>query len=169
MQPPHRKPAAHYGTGAFQRAGHTPIALVGGGTGLIGDPSGKAQERTMLSREEVEHNCEGIRAQLERFLDFKGSHAAIMVNNADWLCEVKLLDFMRDIGKFFSVNALLNRDSVRARLEDRESGISFTEFSYILLQAYDYLYLNKNTTAGCRSAVPISGAISYRAWISHAA
>ncbi|HNZ49002.1 MAG TPA: tyrosine--tRNA ligase [Candidatus Hydrogenedentes bacterium] len=131
------------GLAHFQRAGHTPIALVGGGTGLIGDPSGKAQERTMLSREEVEHNCEGIRAQLERFLDFKGSHAAIMVNNADWLCEVKLLDFMRDIGKFFSVNALLNRDSVRARLEDRESGISFTEFSYILLQAYDYLYLNK--------------------------
>lgn len=97
----------------------------------------------MLSREDVEHNCEGIRAQLERFLDFSGSNGVIMVNNADWLCDVRLLDFMRDIGKYFSVNALLNRDSVRARLEDRDSGISFTEFSYILLQAYDYLHLNK--------------------------
>lgn len=130
------------GLAHFQRHGHRPIALVGGGTGLIGDPSGKTQERNMLSREDVAHNVEGIRGQLERFLDFGGDNAALLLNNAEWLCEIKLLDFLRDIGKHFSINMMLNRDSVRMRLEDRDHGISYTEFSYILLQSYDFLYLN---------------------------
>lgn len=131
------------GLAHFQRHGHRPIALVGGGTGLIGDPSGKTQERSMLTLEDVARNVEGIRGQLERFLDFTGDNAALLLNNADWLCEIKLLDFLRDIGKHFSINMMLNRDSVRMRLEDRDHGISYTEFSYILLQSYDFLYLNK--------------------------
>ena len=131
------------GLAHFQRHGHKPIALVGGGTGLIGDPSGKTRERSMLSRDDVERNVEGIRAQLERFLDFKGPNAATLLNNADWLCEIGLLTFLRDIGKHFSINMMLNRDSVRMRLEDRDHGISYTEFSYILLQSYDFLYLNE--------------------------
>ncbi|MFA7692710.1 MAG: tyrosine--tRNA ligase [Candidatus Hydrogenedentales bacterium] len=132
----------------FQRHGHNPIALVGGGTGLIGDPSGKASERAMLNKEEVLHNVEGIRKQLERFLDFDGPHAAKLLNNGDWLGEVKLLDFLRDVGKFFSVNMMLNRETVRVRLDEEGRGISYTEFSYILLQSYDFLYLNKHY--GCR-------------------
>ena len=131
------------GLAHFQRHGHKPISLVGGGTGLIGDPSGKTRERSMLSRGDVERNVEGIRAQLERFLDFKGPNAATLLNNADWLCEIGLLTFLRDIGKHFSINMMLNRDSVRMRLEDRDHGISYTEFSYILLQSYDFLYLNE--------------------------
>jgi tyrosyl-tRNA synthetase len=131
------------GLAHFQRHGHRPIALVGGGTGLIGDPSGKTQERSMLTLEDVARNVEGIRGQLERFLDFTGNNAALLLNNADWLCEIKLLDFLRDIGKHFSINMMLNRDSVRMRLEDRDHGISYTEFSYILLQSYDFLYLNE--------------------------
>lgn len=125
----------------FQRWGHKPIVLVGGGTGLIGDPSGKKDERQLLSKEEVERNAYCIKQQLSRFLSFEGDNPAIMVNNADWLCEIKLLDFLRDIGKHFSVNVMLTRDAVRQRLEDREHGISYTEFTYCLLQAYDYLYL----------------------------
>ena len=139
------------GSAHFQRHGHTPIALVGGGTGLIGDPSGKTQERSMLSREDVQRNVAGIRSQLERFLDFGGTHAAKLLNNADWLCEIRLLDFLRDIGKHFSINMMLNRDSVRMRLNDRDHGISYTEFSYILLQSYDFLYLNE--TCNCRLQV----------------
>lgn len=139
------------GLAHFQRHGHTPIALVGGGTGLIGDPSGKTQERAMLSREDVERNVEGIRGQLERFLDFSGANGAKLINNADWLCEIRLLDFLRDIGKHFSINMMLNRDSVRMRLEDRDHGISYTEFSYILLQSYDFLHLNEQY--GCRLQV----------------
>lgn len=139
------------GLAHFQRRGHTPIALVGGGTGLIGDPSGKTQERAMLSRDDVQRNVEGIRGQLERFLDFDGANAARLINNADWLCEIRLLDFLRDIGKHFSINMMLNRDSVRMRLEDRDHGISYTEFSYILLQSYDFLYLNEKY--GCRLQV----------------
>lgn len=125
----------------FQRAGHRPIALVGGGTGLIGDPSGKKDERSLQTREQVEANAAGIRGQLERFLDFDGPHAATMMNNADWLCGLSLLEFLRDIGKHFSVNVMLAKESVRARLEDRAHGISYTEFSYSLLQAYDFLEL----------------------------
>lgn len=142
------------GLAHFQRYGHKPIALVGGGTGLIGDPSGKTQERSMLSREDVERNVEGIRAQLERFLDFECANAAVLLNNADWLCEVRLLDFLRDIGKHFSINMMLNRDSVRMRLEDRDHGISYTEFSYILLQSYDFLYLNEK----CDCRLQVGGA-----------
>ncbi len=136
------------GMAHFQRAGHRPIALVGGGTGLIGDPSFKAQERAMLTKEQVEANALGIRAQLEHFLDFEGESAAVMINNADWLCGLPLVDFLRDIGKHFSVNAMLARDSVKNRLQDRDHGISYTEFSYSLLQAYDFMHLYK--TRGCR-------------------
>ncbi|MBI1321452.1 MAG: tyrosine--tRNA ligase [Candidatus Hydrogenedens sp.] len=125
----------------FQRAGHRPLALVGGGTGLIGDPSGKTDERTLLSREQVEANCVGIRGQLERFLTFEGPSAAVMLNNADWLCGLPLIEFLRDVGKFFSVNVMLSRESVKQRLESRDHGISYTEFSYSLLQAYDFLEL----------------------------
>jgi len=126
----------------LQRAGHTPIAIVGGGTGLIGDPSGKASERSMLTLEQLAANVHGLRAQLGRYLDFSGSNAAQLINNADWLCELRLLDFLRDIGKLFSINQMVVRDSVKQRLEAREQGISYTEFSYALLQAYDFVVLN---------------------------
>ena len=125
----------------FQRFGHTPIALVGGGTGLIGDPSGKSTERQLLTFEQVEENAGSIRVQLERFLDFEGSHAARLVNNLDWLRPIGLLDFLRDVGKHFTVNYMMAKDSVKRRLAGDE-GISFTEFSYQLLQAYDYVVLH---------------------------
>ncbi|MCM2255972.1 MAG: tyrosine--tRNA ligase [Vicinamibacteria bacterium] len=125
----------------MQRAGHRPIALVGGGTGLIGDPSFKASERAMLSREQLDVNLAGIRGQLERFLDFSGSNAALMLDNAAWLGELRLLDFLRDVGKHFSVNQMVSRDAVKLRLDGREHGISYTEFSYALLQGYDFLHL----------------------------
>jgi len=132
----------------LQRAGHRPLVLVGGGTGLIGDPSGKTAERGLLTREQTEANLQGQRAQLARFLDFAGEHAATLVNNADWLLELPLIDFLRDIGKHFSVNVMLGRESVRARLEDREHGLTYTEFSYSLLQAYDFVHLCREH--GCR-------------------
>jgi tyrosyl-tRNA synthetase len=126
----------------LQRAGHVPIGLVGGGTGLIGDPSGKDQERQLLTKEKAEENLAGIRDQLERFLDFDASeNPALMVNNLDWLGELKTVDFLRDIGKHFSVNALLRKESIRRRLEEEDGGISFTEFTYALMQAYDFLVL----------------------------
>lgn len=128
----------------FQRAGHKPIALVGGGTGLIGDPSGKTQERQLLSTAHVEQNLAGIRSQLERFLDFSGANAAVVVNNADWLGSLTLLEFLRDIGKHFTVNVMMAKESVRARVEDRDHGMSFTEFTYMLLQAYDFLHLSQH-------------------------
>jgi tyrosyl-tRNA synthetase len=128
----------------LQRAGHTPIAIVGGGTGMIGDPSGKAQERSLLSREQIEQHLAGIRRQLERFLDFEprdgSTLAARIVNNADWLASFDLLGFLRDTGKYFTVNYMLQKESVNRRLESEE-GISFTEFSYLLLQARDFLEL----------------------------
>ena len=131
----------------LQRLGHSPIALVGGGTGLIGDPSGKSQERTLLSLEDVDVNARGMRAQLERFLDFDAApNAARMMNNADWLRSVGLLEFLRDTGKHFTVNYMLAKESVKRRLGGEE-GISFTEFSYLLLQSYDYLVLHER--AGC--------------------
>lgn len=138
----------------FQMAGHRPIALAGGGTGLIGDPSFRATERPLLTKEAVEENLSGIKPQLERLLDFgAGSTQAILVNNADWLTRLKLTDFLRDIGKHFSVNAMISKDSVRQRLEEREQGISYTEFSYLLMQAYDFLHLFDNY--GCK--LQISG------------
>jgi tyrosyl-tRNA synthetase len=125
----------------LQRHGHTPIALVGGGTGMIGDPSGKTVERQLLSKEQLEFNLAGIREQLSRFLDFESkTNAAMMVNNAGWLAPLSLIDFLRDIGKHFTVNYMLAKESVRRRYEQGE-GISFTEFSYMLLQAYDFLVL----------------------------
>jgi tyrosyl-tRNA synthetase len=132
----------------LQRFGHTPIALVGGATGMIGDPSGKSQERVLQSVEQIADNVVGIRAQLERFLDFgAGPNAARLVNNADWLGPVDLLTFLRDVGKHFTVNFMLQKESVSRRL-DSEEGISYTEFSYLLLQAYDYLHLYDHE--GCR-------------------
>ena len=126
----------------IQRHGHTPIALVGGGTGLIGDPSGKTSERQLLTKEQAAENAEGIRGQLAHFLDFEAkSNPAIMRNNLDWLGQLSLVDFLRDIGKHFSVNQLIAKESVRRRLEHGETGLSFTEFSYALLQSYDFLEL----------------------------
>src|SRR5215208_4138815 len=124
----------------LQRAGHKPIALVGGGTGLIGDPSGKTSERPLADAAAVAENTAGIRAQLERFLEFSGANAARMVDNAEWLTQLKAIDFMRDVGKHFTVNYMLQKESVKGRME---AGISFTEFSYMLLQAYDFLELNQ--------------------------
>jgi tyrosyl-tRNA synthetase len=129
------------GLARLQRAGHLPIAIVGGGTGMIGDPSGKAQERTLLSREQIDTNVAGLRRQLEKFLDFDApANPARIVNNADWLAAFDLLGFLRDTGKYFTVNYMLQKESVNRRLESEE-GISFTEFSYLLLQARDYLEL----------------------------
>ena len=125
----------------LQRFGHAPIAIVGGGTGMIGDPSGKSQERTLLSREEIEANLAGIRQQLSKLLDFeRPANPARIVNNADWLASVDLLTFLRDAGKHFTVNYMLQKEAVNRRLESEE-GISFTEFSYLLLQAYDFVQL----------------------------
>ena len=129
------------GLARFQRAGHRPIALVGGGTGLIGDPSGKAAERSMLSREQVDANVAGIRAQMEAFLDFDGPAGAAVLNNADWLTTIALTDFLRDVGKHFTIGYMTAKESVRRRLE-AETGLSYTEFSYMLLQAYDFLVLH---------------------------
>jgi len=126
----------------LQRHGHSAIALVGGGTGLIGDPSGKTTERQLLTPEKVEENVAGIRAQLARFLDFDSrTNPAQLVNNAEWLTKLGAIEFMREVGKHFSVNALLAKESIRRRVES-EDGISYTEFSYVLLQAYDYLVLH---------------------------
>ena len=130
----------------FQRAGHRPIGLIGGGTGLIGDPSGRTSERSLLDRERLAHNLAGIRRQVQRFLDLSGD--ALIVDNAEWLGSLNLIDFLRDIGKHFSVNQMIARDSVRMRLETREQGLSFTEFTYMLLQAYDFLALFDRY--GCR-------------------
>lgn len=125
----------------LQRYGHKPIALAGGGTSMIGDPSGKATERQLLSREQIEANVEEIKGQLAHFLDFEArSNPARVMNNANWLLSLNLVEFLRDIGKHFTVNYMVSKDSVRSRI-DREEGISFTEFSYMLLQSYDYLHL----------------------------
>ncbi len=131
----------------LQRAGHRPIALVGGATGLIGDPSGKASERTLLDADRVQHNLTRQKAQMERLLDFSGPCAARVVNNADWLGGLGYIQVLRDIGKHFSVNQMIARDSVSSRLEGREQGISYTEFSYMILQAYDFLHLHR--ASGC--------------------
>jgi len=129
------------GLARLQRFGHTPIAIAGGGTGLIGDPSGKTKERLLLNPERVEENLIGIKEQLSRFLDFgAATNPARIVNNADWLGPITMMEFLRDVGKHFTVNNLLGKEAISRRL-DSEDGISFTEFSYPLLQAYDYLVL----------------------------
>jgi len=122
----------------FQLAGHRPIVLMGGGTGLIGDPSGKRGERPLLSKEQIRENLQHQRDQMARLLDFDGPAPALVLNNADWLVKQSLVDFLRDVGKHFSVNIMLQKESVKARLD---TGISYTEFSYMLLQAFDFLHL----------------------------
>jgi len=156
----------------LQRAGHRPIVLVGGATGMVGDPSGKSVERNLLGDDELNANLAGIRKQLSRFLDFTpGPTGAILVNNADWTRGVGYLEFLRDIGKYLTVNYMMAKDSVRARLEG-EAGISYTEFSYMLLQAFDFVHLSKahdcrlqvggsdqygNITAGCELSRKMGG------------
>ncbi|MCE9553089.1 MAG: tyrosine--tRNA ligase [Planctomycetes bacterium] len=136
----------------FQQAGHTPIALVGGATGMIGDPSGKSEERVLLTADTINHNVQAMELQMRRLLDFdSGSHAAKLVNNYDWMSRWTYLDFLRDIGKNFPVNVMLAKDSVRSRLEQTDAGLSYTEFSYMLLQAYDFVQLNKQF--GCELQV----------------
>lgn len=131
----------------FQRSGHKPIALVGGATGMVGDPSGKSQERNLLDEATLNKNVAGVKAQLARFLDFNGAHAnaAVLVNNYDWMKSFTLIDFVRDIGKHITVNYMMAKDSVKKRLgEDAKEGMSFTEFTYQLFQGYDFLYLYEN-------------------------
>jgi tyrosyl-tRNA synthetase len=125
----------------FQRTGHRPIALVGGATGMIGDPSGKSEERNLLDVATLEANLQGMEAQMRKLLEFDGPHAANLVNNHDWMSGFGYLEFLRDVGKNFPINVMLAKDSVRSRLERDEAGMSYTEFSYMLLQAYDFVYL----------------------------
>ena len=132
----------------LKAAGARPIALVGGATGMIGDPSGKSEERRLLDPDELERNVEGIRRQLERMIGGEAGVDFELVDNAEWFADVRYVDFLRDVGKFFSVNMMVAKESIRARLEDREHGISYTEFSYMLLQAYDFLHLFD--AYGCR-------------------
>lgn len=124
----------------MQNAGHRPVVLVGGGTALVGDPSGKTEMRRIMSREEIDDNAQGLKKQLSNFIDFNGDRA-IMANNADWLTELRYVDFLRDIGRHFSVNRMLAAESYKMRME---TGLSFIEFNYMLLQAYDFWYLFKN-------------------------
>jgi len=126
----------------FQKAGHRPIAIVGGATGMIGDPSGKSDERNLLSKEQLAANVDAMRTQMRRFLDFDGPSGAMLLNNLDWIGPFSYLDFLRDVGKNFSVNTMLAKDSVKARLGS-EAGLSYTEFSYMLLQAYDFVKLHE--------------------------
>lgn len=148
----------------FQLFGHRPIAVVGGATGMIGDPSGKSSERQLLNDEQLAKNLAGIKSVVSRFLDCDGPSGAKVVNNGDWFNGIRAIDFLRDVGKHFTINHMVAKESVRSRLEDPDRGISYTEFSYMLLQAYDFYYLNKhnhcrlqiggsdqwgNITAGC--------------------
>ncbi|MDA8046785.1 MAG: tyrosine--tRNA ligase [Actinomycetota bacterium] len=126
----------------FQAAGHQAIGLVGGGTGMIGDPSGKSEERNLLGSEELDANRAAIRAQVAALLDTGGAEGALLVDNSDWLAPARLLEFLRDVGKHFSVNEMIRKDSVRNRLEGREQSLSFTEFSYMLLQSWDFVQLH---------------------------
>lgn len=128
----------------FQRAGHRPIALVGGATGMIGDPSGKSEERNLLSVESLRENVVGMERQMRSILDFEcGDNSAKLVNNFDWMRKFSYLDFLRDVGKHFPVNVMLAKDSVKGRIEKTDSGMSYTEFSYMLLQAYDFVHLHQ--------------------------
>jgi len=125
----------------FQRSGHSPIALIGGATGMVGDPSGKSQERNLLDKETIAHNILGIKSQLEKFLDFEGQNAAKVVNNSDWFDSMHFLEFIRDVGKHIPVNYMMAKDSVKSRLE---TGMSFTEFTYQLVQGFDFYHLHEN-------------------------
>jgi tyrosyl-tRNA synthetase len=136
----------------FQRAGHRPIALVGGATGMIGDPSGKSQERNLLSAEMLQRNVAGIERQMRNFLDFEsGPRSALLLNNIQWMGQFGYLQFLRDVGKHFPVNVMLAKDSVKSRVDRDDAGISYTEFSYMLLQAYDFVHLYQ--TFGCQLQV----------------
>jgi len=143
----------------WQRAGHRPVVVMGGGTGLIGDPSGKDRERPLLDRERVEAHIAGQRRIFERLLEWDPAapHGARLLNNLDWLAGVPFIDFLRDVGKHFSVNAMVQKESVRERLHQRDQGISYTEFSYMLLQAYDFLHLRREL--GC--TVQMAGSDQY--------
>jgi tyrosyl-tRNA synthetase len=128
----------------FQQCGHRPIALAGGATGMIGDPSGKSEERNLLTKEQIEANILGVEKQFRKFLRFDDSPTgAVLANNADWFSQIMYIDFLRDVGKHFPVNMMMAKDSVRLRLENTESGLSFTEFSYMLMQSYDFVHLYK--------------------------
>jgi tyrosyl-tRNA synthetase len=128
----------------FQMAGHVPIVLAGGATGMVGDPSGKSDERNLQTPEQVERNIAAIKVQLQKFLDFQSTkNPARLVNNADWTASMTFLDFLRDVGKYITVNSMVAKDSVRSRMEERSSGISYTEFSYMLLQGNDFCHLRK--------------------------
>jgi tyrosyl-tRNA synthetase len=138
----------------FQQHGHHPIVVAGGATGLVGDPSGKASERQLLTREILDSNIKAVKEQLRRWLDFDSkTNPASLMDNADWIAPVSFLDFLRDTGKHFSVNQMVAKESVRARMEDRESGISYTEFSYMLLQAFDFFHLRE----ACNCELQIGG------------
>ncbi|HEY2735989.1 MAG TPA: tyrosine--tRNA ligase [Polyangiales bacterium] len=143
----------------WQRAGHKPVILMGGGTGMIGDPSGKDSERTLLTRDEIRANVDAQRAIMEKLIDLdpNSANAGTIVDNADWLASLGFIEVLRDVGKHFSVNAMIQRDSVRERLHHREQGISYTEFSYMLLQAYDFLHLKRSI--GC--TVQLAGSDQY--------
>lgn len=133
----------------MQRTGHRPLLLAGGGTGMIGDPSGKSKERNLLSPEQIAHNVECVKKQLASMLDFTpGPQGAKLVNNYDWLGKINLIDFLRDVGKHFSVNVMIRKEHVRSRIEDPDKTLSFTEFTYTILQGYDFLHLFE--TEGCR-------------------
>jgi tyrosyl-tRNA synthetase len=131
----------------FQKAGHRPIALVGGATGMIGDPSGKSEERNLLSADQLQANVDGVAAQMKQVLDFDGDNAALLLNNFQWMQGYSYLEFLRDVGKSFPVGAMMGKESVRSRLNS-EAGLSYTEFSYMLLQAYDFVHLCKEH--GCK-------------------
>ena len=144
----------------LQQAGHRPIILIGGGTAMIGDPSGRTDLRSMLTREAIKHNVECFKKQMSRFVDFEGENGAIIVDNADWLLDLNYIDFLREIGSCFSVNKMLTAECYKARME---KGLTFLEFNYMLMQAYDFLVLNRNnaaaTTSGRTSSPePISSA-----------
>ena len=128
----------------MQRAGHKPVVLLGGGTAMIGDPSGKTDMRSMMTREQIDHNAAGMKKQMERFLDFSGENGAVIVNNADWLMDLHYIEFLREIGVHFSVNRMLTAECYKNRLE---RGLTFFEFNYMLMQSYDFLHLYK--TLGC--------------------
>ena len=127
----------------LQLKGHKPIMVLGGATGMIGDPSGKSKERVLLTEEVIAHNAQGIQKNAERVIDFSGDNAAVLMNNMDWMGPYSYVNFLRDVGKHFSINYMLGKDSVRTRIENRDQGISYTEFSYMILQSYDFYILNQ--------------------------